>query len=110
MSILRMSYVPRSFVTNIWIMVHTLATYIQGQCLNPWEAEATDPMHTASPSSPPEIQKFAQVLHTLYQHTVRLSQQLLRAYHIVHRCELKTNLYFHSEFVQTGVVSPYCHE
>ena len=84
-----MGYVPRSFVTNIWIMVHTLATYIQGQCLNPWEADAADPMHTAAPTTPSEVKNFAQVLYALYQHTVRLSQQLLRAYHIVYKCMFK---------------------
>ena len=86
---LRMGYVPRSFITNIWIMVHTLATYIQGQCLNPWEADAADPMHTAAPTTPSEVKNFAQVLYALYQHTVRLSQQLLRAYHIVYKCMFK---------------------
>ena len=80
--------VPRAFITNIWIMIHTLATYIQGQCLNPWEAEATDPMHTMTPSTQLEIQKFTQALYALYQHTVKLSQQLLRAYHIFQKCML----------------------
>ena len=84
---LDMGYVPRSFVTNIWIMIHTLATYIQGQCLNPWEADVDDLMHTASPTSIGEVQAFAQVLFDLYTLTVRMSHQIYRSYILMKQCK-----------------------
>ena len=78
-----MAYIPRDFVTNLWIMVHTLVSYVYNQCLNPWDFEADDIRHTASASTFTELQAFARTLLELHSHVVRLEKQITRAYRLV---------------------------
>ena len=78
-----MAFIPRDFITNLWIMVHTLVSYIHNQCLNPWDFDADDIRHTATASTFNELQAFAKTLLEMHAHVIRLEGQIKRAYHLV---------------------------
>ena len=78
-----MAFIPRDFITNLWIMVHTLVSYIHAQCLNPWDFDTDDIRHTASASTFTELHAFAKTLLELHAHVMRLERQITRAYNLV---------------------------
>ena len=82
-----MTDIPRNFLTNLWILVHTLATYIAQQCENPWEWPSTHEMHSDTAASTIEIQKFAQQMFDLHGHIYRLCCQIRRIYILVSDCK-----------------------
>ena len=83
-----MTKVPRSFITNLWVMIHTLVSYLHGQCLNPWDADVFDQMHTSAPTDLETLRNFAHTLQDFYQLLSRLRNQIYRAYYIIYYCKL----------------------
>ena len=68
-------------------MVHTLVSYIHGQCLNPWNFDVDHQMHSADPTDIDAVREFAKSLRELYQHVTRLGDQLYRAYFLIFKCK-----------------------
>ena len=85
-----MLYFPRNFLTNVWIAIHTLATYITDQCENPWELPATHEMHSNTASRLDEVQNFAEKLFGIHGHLQRLLGQIRRSYIILRDCKYYT--------------------
>ena len=88
--ILGMSDLPRNFITNLWIVIHTLATYITDQCENPWELPATHVMHSSTASTVWEVRVFAQKLFGIHDHLQRLVHQVTRIYNILCDCKYQS--------------------
>ena len=74
----------RSFLTSLRIVIHTLATYLSESCENPWLLEASDRMHSHSPSSVQENKQLLQEVTVLQELVQRLDCQLTRIRHVLY--------------------------
>ena len=79
----------RSFLTNLRIAIHTLATYISESCENPWLLDPSDKMHTHTPSSVQENDQLMQEATALHQLVKRLDCQLTHIRHLLHHGKCK---------------------
>lgn len=73
----------RSFLTNLRIAVHTLATHIADSCKDPWVLDSSDIMYTQTPSSKQENDQLMQEATALQLLVKRLDCQLTHVRHLL---------------------------